>query len=208
MSITPKFCTSCGTPLPDGARFCGQCGAAVQAIPASNATPAPATPPPAAVPSEPILGMVLGLNRRKGFLGMSADAFNLVITPQCLVFAFMSKKTMQDAVMAARREAKEQGKGALGQWAAQMGWLGVMARRYQSMTPDEILAQYPGSFVIPRAEVKRVRVDESDDDDGPSITSVVVETQSGRHAFQASMMSGGASQIQKALREALGSIVK
>ncbi len=206
MSTTPRFCTSCGTPLPDGARFCGQCGAAVQAIPTATPAVTPAAAPTA--PSEPIVGMVSGLNRRKGFLGMSADAFNLVITPQRLIFAFISNKTMQDAVMAARREAKEQGKSALGQWAAQMGWLGVMARRYQSMTPDEILAQYPGSFAIPRAEVKRVKVDESDDDDGPSTIQVIVEAQSGRHAFQTSMMSGGASQIQKVLREALGSIVK
>ncbi len=39
------FCTSCGAPLPDRARFCGRCG-----VPVASTTPAPSPPAPVAPP--------------------------------------------------------------------------------------------------------------------------------------------------------------
>lgn len=42
---TPKFCSQCGSPLAANSRFCGNCGAAVQAPPATPSSPTPQAPP-------------------------------------------------------------------------------------------------------------------------------------------------------------------
>ena len=47
------FCTSCGTPLPEGMLFCTQCGAPRAAVPQYGA--APQFAPPAAVATEPLV---------------------------------------------------------------------------------------------------------------------------------------------------------
>jgi hypothetical protein len=50
------FCESCGTKLPEGAKFCGACGATVETSPPANAAPqkpaatSPAPPPPTYTP--------------------------------------------------------------------------------------------------------------------------------------------------------------
>ena len=44
------FCTNCGKKLPDGARFCGQCGKPVS-VPAPAPTPAPVPAPVQAAPA-------------------------------------------------------------------------------------------------------------------------------------------------------------
>ncbi|MBE6976510.1 MAG: zinc-ribbon domain-containing protein [Ruminococcaceae bacterium] len=58
-----KFCTSCGAPLQEGARFCASCGSQVSAI--VPPAPVPVTPvapvqeavPPVVVPEEPTVGI-------------------------------------------------------------------------------------------------------------------------------------------------------
>ena len=39
------FCPKCGAQNPDGAKFCGSCGAAISANAPAHATATPATPP-------------------------------------------------------------------------------------------------------------------------------------------------------------------
>lgn len=206
----PKFCTACGAALDPGARFCGQCGGAVQP---GQATPgrSPAGPPmgPAVAPAatEPILGIVPALQRRKGFLGMSADTFNLVITPQRLVFAFVSPQTMRQAVTEARDEARSQGRGFFGQVAAQMGWVDVVCHQYSTMPVEAIPAHFPGSFVVPNIEVRRIRLKESiDDESGSSSGELIVETTGGKHAFN--LVGMEVDDARQLLRQALPAVVR
>jgi hypothetical protein len=206
MNATQRFCTNCGSPLRPGIRFCGQCGAPVAQAPVAAAPvppvqpmpAAPQPPPPAAAPAmqpapaEPIVAILPSLQRRKGFLGMSADTFNLILTPGRMVFAMVSPQLMKDSVVAARNEAKGQGKGFFGQWTAQMAWVDVLCRQYQSMPLDAIMTQYPGSFVILNAQVTRVRLKESsiDDDSGQSSPAqLTFETMAGKFTFNLPGMS-------------------
>ena len=126
----PTFCTKCGAPLRAGTRFCGQCGAAIQPLPAAEAAPAGQAPtytPPQAPPAppspyqgapyqgapyqsapyqgapqppsaEPVTGVLPGLQRRKGFLGMSLENLTLVLTPHRMLFAVLTKPMMNEAV--------------------------------------------------------------------------------------------------------------
>jgi hypothetical protein len=221
MSTSPKFCTSCGSPLAAGVRFCGQCGAGVQAAPAAPAPsgadgvpyPAPPPPPAAAAPAstpapgvqpvgETIVG-VLPVQRQKGILGMRFETFSLIVTPQRLIFAAVSSQMMKEAVAVARQEAKARGKGFLGQWAAQMGWLEVMQRQYYAMPVDAIAGRYPGSFVLHNAEIKRIHYRNTvDDESAQSTQELVLNATSGKYKFV--LQGPTLKQAKNLLRQTLG----
>lgn len=206
MSSTPKFCGQCGSSLPPGVRFCIQCGAPVAAAPAAVPAPAPAPVASPVAPAEVIVGIIPGVQQRKGFLGMGVQSFNVVVTPVRLVFAPISQQMMKDAVNTARQEAKSQGKGFLGQVGAQMAWLDVICRQYQTMPVDAVLTQYPGSFMIANAAIKRVRFRQSTDDDTSSTEEMIVEAVSGKYRFELKGMGGG--RARQVLRQTLGGLVR
>ena len=234
MNPSSRFCTQCGAPLAAEARFCGQCGAPVrQASPAAATPPVQAytpAPPPPVVPrpplpaqppayvapapqqGEPTLSITPGLTRSKGFLGMGRDTFTLLTTPTRLVFAYLDPKAMNQLVAEARADAKAQGKGFLGQWGAQMGWLNGLVRRYQTMSVDAILAQTPGSFYIPNATVTRVRVRQVSTNSESNIrdqTRIVIDTTGGKHKFDLAQTVGVSHrEVKQRLQQALGAIVK
>jgi len=164
--------------------------------------------PIAAPPAEPIVGIIAGLQQRKGFLGMSATTFNLIVTPGRLVFASVSQQMMNDAVAAARQEAKGQGKGFLGRFAAQFAWMDQICRQYSTMPIDAILAQFPGSFCILNAQVRKVRLRDSrvDDDGTQSSQELFIESAAGKFRFSSSMMR--VREARQILRQTLGRIVK
>lgn len=167
-----RFCEQCGSALGAGARFCGNCGQPVQAAPAPPAasppssTPraAPPAPPPvqAAAPSapapdaEPVIGIIPGLERGKGF--MKTETFFLLVTPARLVFALVPQALMNAAIQQARADAKQQGQGLFGQVAAQMAWMDVVAERYAEMPVEEALAEEPDSFFIPNNAVRQAEI--------------------------------------------------
>ncbi|MBN1584293.1 MAG: hypothetical protein JXA89_26525 [Anaerolineae bacterium] len=223
-SARPRFCGQCGAPLHADARFCGMCGRPVQPAtgvpPAqSQASPQQVAPPqvapfsqqvaaqPYAAPSEPILGIVPGLQRQRGFLGFKAEAFNLIATPHRLVLAFVPQKMMNEAITIARNEAKAEGKGMLGQVVAQMGWLNVICRQYQNMPIDAILAQAPGSFSIPLATIRRVRLNNRiDQDNNTSRQELVIESTGGKSKFN--LVGTSTGEARRTLKQVLGDVAR
>jgi len=237
MVTTPKFCSSCGSPLPPGARFCAKCGSPVQVAPGAPPPPvipvpgqAPGTAPtpgPAAVPApgpatvivqvsapaaaEPIVG-IISLQRRKGFMGMGVETFNMIVTPRRLALVFVSNQTMQEAVVAARDQARAEGKGVFGQIGAQMGWLNVLYRRYQETPIDVLLAQSPGSFVLLNQEVRSVRLHDpalvrlGNARQESTRSEMTIETAAGKQKWElVTMKAREAGQI---LQQTLGGVVR
>lgn len=200
--MNPKFCTHCGTPLSAGAKFCGECGQAVQAAVAAAAPSAA----PAEQPAEPILGLVPLVQRRKGFLGLKFETFSLVITSKRLLFPLVTNQMTKELIAQARQEAKSQGKGFLGQAAAQMGWVDRLSRRYGAMSAEDILNQPAGGFAIPSADVTAVRLDEEYDEDTGTEVKLGIKTTQGRYDFLVKGMS--AKQARTILQAALGSKVR
>jgi len=235
MTPAPRFCTQCGTALSAGARFCAQCGTPVRqpALPRAPQQPpavGPSTtappPPPVARPfaqptppvaaaaargAEPILSIILGLQRQKGFLGVGIDNYSLIITPSRLVFAHLDSKAMQAYGQRARLEAKAEGKGLIRQWGAQLGWLALLERDLQAATPNQILAQSTNSFFIPNASVSRIRIPQKTDTDSDSTTYVMllIDTTPSKHKFQIpSSFRATPRDLKQRLRRTLGTVVK
>jgi hypothetical protein len=228
MGEMPRFCTNCGSPLSPGKKFCGQCGQRVEPLPTVPAPmpyptqqpvpqpmpypaqqPAPYPAPQPEVPSESIVAIVPNVQRRKGFLGMGAEVFNLVVTPGRLVFVAVSQQTMKDAVAAANAEAKRQGKGVLGQIAAQMGWVDLLCRQYVATPVETILAQYPGSFFIPLNQLVRITLREPayDPDQANNSGQMIVESAAGKQRFEMPGASA-ASDARRTLKQALPGLVR
>jgi len=201
----PTFCEQCGSPLNPGARFCGHCGHAVQPLPESSAPqPAPQTAQ-AAPRGEAILGVLAGAQRRKGLFGV--QTFTLIVTDERLVFAEMTKQMMNQAVKEANAEAKRQGKGWLGQIAAQMGWMGRLAQRYQAMRVEAALRERPDNFFILNSHVRRVSLNEDhDDDSGKTTVKLTIEANSGKHGFQLVGIQVG--EARSILQQALGAGIR
>ena len=156
---------------------------------------------------EPILTILSSLQRRRGFLGLKVETYNVIITPQRLVFAAVSSGLMKEAVAEAREEAKRQGAGFMGQWGAQFGWLGILDERYRQMPVEAILAQYAGSFAVPSAEVRRVTTHSSEDDEsGRETHEVQFDTTSGKHRFQ--LVNRTAAEARELLSQYLPGVVR
>jgi len=188
--MTPPFCSHCGAQLRPGSRFCTQCGTPIsQAQPPAPPPPPPplvAPPPVARQATEPIRDVVLGLRHQKGILGMALDTYSLVLTPSRLIFAYLDKQTMNAFIQRARTEAKAHGKGFLGQWGAQLGWMALLDRDLRAAVPDQILAHSPKSFYLPVASISRIRVRRKTDAEGDMTTHItlVVDSSAGKHRFQ------------------------
>lgn len=201
----PPVCSQCGATLPGGSRFCGRCGAAVSGV----AVPVEAAPPSAqatpAATGEPVLGVIAGLQRRKGLFGR--ETFNLIVTPGRLVFALMTDQMMKDAARELGEQAKREGKGLLGRMAAQMGWLGVMAERYSRMPVATALAEHRENFFIPNNTVQRVRFEQQRDDETHRTTHFLkIEAVSGKYSFELLGVDPGPARAL--LRKVLGAAVK
>ena len=214
----------CGALNKPGSRFCGQCGqpvraAATQAQPAPAPTaqaqpaPAPATqaqPTPVAQaqtagPAEPVVGVIAGLQRRKGLLGY--QTWNLVVTPARLVFALMTQQMMNDAVRQAQENAKREGKGLLARMAAQMGWLQLMVDRYAAMPVDEALAEQPENFFFLPNQIKKVKVEHREDrQQHTSSDHVTFEATSGKYEFE--LKAGRPDEARQVLQSVLGAVVR
>jgi hypothetical protein len=193
-------------------RFCGQCGAALNR---PAAPPAPATqqaPPPRwtapqpqpgpwAAPAavhEPIVGILAGLQRHGGFLGIKKETFNLIVAPSRLVFAAVTQPMMKEAVATANAEAKAEGKGFFKRMAAQMGWMEVICRQYAAMPVDAILAQFPGSYAIANGQLQRIRFHQSfADEDHEATRQMVIVTAGGKQRFDLPLGIGEAKDLLK-----------
>ena len=196
---TSANCPSCGTTVPAGSAFCGRCGQAIRSDPSLSASTGT---------EEPTLGIIPALGRRKGFLGLSTDTFNLIITPRRLIFALVAPKMMREAIATARDEAKAGGSGFFGQWAAQMAWVEVVCRAYGAMPIDTILTEFPGSFELANASITRVRLEEPDDDEDSASTANGLTIEAGRTKHRFTFSSISCAEATDLLRATLPNLVR
>lgn len=206
MTATQRFCTHCGQPLSPGARFCGVCGSPIQISPAA-AVPTPAPPPPPPVQAEPVVTMIPGLNRRKGFMGMGADIIFLVTTPMRVILVLVSTDAMKSAVNTARERAKAEGKGMLGQVAAQMGWAGIIMDQIQSMPVDALMMQFPGTTFYYNNAIRKVTVQTPMDEDSNVAMEIIIEA-GGEKIKLESQGSTNTKSVKQALAQTLGGVVR
>jgi pSer/pThr/pTyr-binding forkhead associated (FHA) protein len=170
-----------------------------------TSSPAPAAyrPAPAQAPAaEAVVGVIPNIERRKGMFG--ADAYNLVLTLQHLVFARLTSEMLKAATEQARQDAKAQGKGFFGQWGAQMGASGDIVQRYYQMPVEAILREHPDNFVIPVSQVRKVRFSQGDIEVSKSDQMTIEAAEKMRFNLKGSSIG----ETKKMLRQVLGTRVK
>jgi hypothetical protein len=154
------------------------------------------------VVAEPILSVIPALQRRKGLLGMGVQTFNLLLTPVRMVFVPVTSQEMRAAINAAREQARGEGRGLLGQVAAQMAWVDVLCQQYRSMPIDAVLVQHPGSFFILNVQVSRIRLRETAvSDNVQPRQQVIVDSANAKYRFDLTGMSAG--EARKIFRQVL-----
>ena len=125
-------------------------------VPPSAGHPSPA-------PAEQVLGTIPEARIKTGMF--SKDMYVLVITDRRLIGAKVGGDLLKRIIAEARTEAKEDGKGFFGQWAAQIGASTSLGRRYAAMAPEQVLAETPGNWAIHPGEVRSIRVERKQDRD-------------------------------------------
>lgn len=205
MTSSPAFCTHCGAPLREGARFCGKCGHAVQVE--TSAAPVP-PPPPASVPvpppapaaqdsSERVIDVIGSINQRKGLMGVSAVVYHLVLTSNRMIFALQTNEMQKMDAAAAQNSTKGFFKKIGAGMASRKG------EKYLTITPSAILGEVDGNFAIPYADIAKVEIYAGDfEDNSPDMMKIITTT--GKHEFQIQ----NHFQVKKQLQAVLAGKVK
>jgi hypothetical protein len=161
-------------------------------------------PWPPAQPAEPILAVLSQMALRKGMLKVLE--YNLVVTPQRLVFARVTQKMIGDAAMEAKQAVRDQGKGRMAQWGAVVGARQHICDRYRQMSVESILAEDPESFFYPLQQVREIRTGSDSDADDNTTEWLQVQTTTSKLRF--TLAGGGSDSARKALKQVLGDLVR
>lgn len=217
MDSPNRFCSYCGKPLGPAARFCGACGKPVPAastpapVPTAPAPAAPApipTPPVPAAPARPaeaIIGVIPWVMRRTGTLGMKIENYTLVVTPQRLIFALLTKEGRNENLRNAQEQAKAEGKNVFQRIGAQMNADNGAA--YFNMSPDAALAENPANFYLLNQQVESAKITSYDDGEG-GVTTYYLELKGGfgKMKFELGRLNERAA--RQVLHQALGAAMR
>jgi len=94
-------------------------------------------------------------NARKTKL-LGADYFNIVVTDRRMILAQMTQPMLNAAIMEAQARAKAEGKGFFAIMKDQMAAQFQFAKRYDTMAPDQALAETAGNRAIPNDRVSAI----------------------------------------------------
>jgi hypothetical protein len=181
------FCSYCGSELNSGARFCGACGTAAQAVNVMAQPPSDDSSP--ATPSK-VLTMLPQAKKMKA-LGLF-DSYTIVFTADRAIFAKLTGDVVKDVVKKSQEQSKAEGKGMFGRVGAQMKAFYNAHLRYLNMTPEQILAEDKSNFALPHTSVVALKVRrrmEYGGDDGPGNPYLELEweTTSGGYKYRLDM---------------------
>jgi len=157
--------------------------------------------------SEQVLGVIPNITRKKGFFGQ--EAFNLVVTKKRLIFAQLTTAMIKDAADKAAKQAKEEGKGLLGQMfvTATSGF--SLFRKYFSMMPEDILHENPSNFDVDLRAVKLARVERkmTDYEQNKDIVVLTIQIES-RANLKFNMENPDVASAKETLTSVLGNRVR
>lgn len=202
MAANPAYCSHCGAPLGEGARFCSKCGHAVDVplivppVPPSATVP-PVPPVPPMPQGERVLDVIGSISQRKGFMGTSATLYHLVLTGERMIFALQTPEMQKRDAAAAQGSAR----GFFGKIGA--GMSSRKGEKYLALAPAAILSEVEGNFAIPYADLTRVEIYPGDFEDNAPDTMKILTT-TGKHEFQIQ----NHFQVKKQLQAVLGNKVK
>jgi len=155
---------------------------------------------------EDFLGTIPALRKKVSFF--SSKMYTLVVTNKRLIFAELTNQILSAAAAEANEESK--GKGFFTRMKEAATSQQRVYRRYQNMTPEEILRETQGNFVINNNEVKSVKMYHGHyiDDNGQQDKDTMIMRTAREKIKFTFQYSGATAEAKKILWRALGNIVK
>lgn len=216
-----RFCTNCGTPIATGNRFCENCGmrfADEQPVsplpiqpqiqnsnqPQVQSPPPVVQPPAAAAAEEPVIAVLPSLGISRGLFKI--QSYNLVVTPQRLVFALITSEMLKKAAEQAKTESQDQGKGFIKQWGAVITSTKRITDAYFTMPITHILAENPDNFAIQNGDVESIRLKVDMDMESGQKDSMIIRYSGGKLSLTLNGCSAG--DAKKVLKPIFGNRVK
>jgi hypothetical protein len=109
---------------------------------------------------------VIGNARKMKMFGASWDTFTLVVTNRRIIIAQMTQALLNAAIMEAQSKAKSEGKGFFAIMKDQMAAQFRFALRYETMSPDQSLAETPGNIAIDNTQITAIHMKLKDSGSG------------------------------------------
>ncbi len=103
---------------------------------------------------EKIIGIIP--NVQSGLFGNKA--YNLIVTNQGILVAQLTNKMLKEEMEKNHQTAKARGDGFLKRIGNQMASRATFHKRYLSMSKDQIINETEGNYLIPEAEIKKIRI--------------------------------------------------
>ena len=101
---------------------------------------------------------VIGNARKMKMFGTSWDSYTIVVTGWRMIFAWMSQAMLNAAIREAQEKAKAEGKESLAIMKDPMAAQFQFALRYETMSPDLVLAETTNNRAINNARITAIRM--------------------------------------------------
>ena len=101
------------------------------------------------------MGVIANARKMKMF-GASWDTYTIVVTNRRMILAQMTQSLLNAAIMEAQAKAKAEGKGFFAIVKDQMAAQFRFALRYETMPPDQSLAETAGNFAIENTQITAI----------------------------------------------------
>jgi hypothetical protein len=95
---------------------------------------------------------------KAGFMGVKSRQHCLVITNNRVLFARITVARIKELSQQARDDAKQQGKGRMGQMMANPQVYARLVEHYQQVGPEGVLADNAANFAVDRSTVSKVKL--------------------------------------------------
>ena len=109
-------------------------------------------------PAEYVQATIPGATVKAGPLGLNARLHTIVITNYRLLFVRSTTADFRRIAAELKQQARDAGKGRIGQWGAQQRAQHVLAQECAAMAPADLLARHPKNFAIDLATVTKLKL--------------------------------------------------
>lgn len=101
---------------------------------------------------------VIGNARKMKLFGASWDTYTLVVTNRRMIITQMTQELLNAAIMEAQTNAKAEGKGFFAIMKDQMAAQFRFALRYETMSPDQALAETAGNIALNNTDITTINM--------------------------------------------------
>jgi hypothetical protein len=135
--------------------------------------------------TEEMIG-VIGNTRKMKLFGASWDTYNIIVTSRRMILAQMTTAMVNAAIMEAQQQAKAEGKGFFAIAKDQMAASFQFPLRYETMPPEQALAETPGNFALENARITAIHLKlqggDSDDNSAREFR-IIIESMDGKYEY-------------------------